>query len=179
MLFFAVPKIILFEIERETENWQNRSLPWLCCVRTVSWYARAFVCSPQRGQLYHSYRLSVSLPHHAQPGVQLKKKTKNRKILSVSTTRVSHKQTFSRDACAIKKEPTLLQSEHFALHGFTVVSHGSGLLNSIETAANGDGLLNSIEPAAKGDGLLSGFLTGHRRPLLTVRLIGRGHQEKF
>ena len=65
---------------------------------------------------------------------------------------MSHKQTFSRDACALKKEPTLLQlqSEHFALPGFTVVSHGSGPLNSIETAA-------------KGDGLLSGFLTGDLR----------------
>ena len=83
---------------------------------------------------------AVSLPHHAQPG--LKKKGK---ILSVSTTRVSHKQTFSRDACAIKKEPTLLQSEYFALHGFTVVSHGSGFLNSIETAAERERLLNSIE----------------------------------
>ena len=88
------------------------------------------------------------------------------------TTVVTHKQTFSRPACATKKKGYfynlnwVFHSAPAGLPGFTSVSHGSGFLKS-------------LEPAANGNGLLSGFLSRNRRPPLTVRVIVRGYQEKF
>ena len=160
--FLKQRSTIFFEIG--IENWQISSLPCLCCVRTVSWYARASVCSLQCGQLYNwLFHLNIM------SSLVWKK---NRQFFAGvnDTSVVTHKQTFSREACTIKKRNCHFYKLSWAFRSaparqfsFTGVSHGSGFLIS-------------IDPAANGNGLLPGFLSGNRRPPFTVRMIGRGHR---
>ena len=85
---------------------------------------------------------------------------------------MTHKQTFNRQACATKKEaPILLFELSISLCTLTV--------NRFHGRIPWQRFLKSLEPAANGNGLLSGFLSGNRKPPLTVRVIERGYREKI
>ena len=103
--FLKQQPIIFFE--NGIENWQISSLLCLCCVRTVSWYARASVCSLQRGQLENSlgwlfhFNIMSSLVW------------KNSAIFCRRQRRQCQdpQANIQRHACAIKREPPLLRLE--------------------------------------------------------------------
>ena len=84
LMFFAIPKT---RANYFLWNWNRKLAKFLhfhclCCVRTVSWYARASVCSAAWPTVW-LIRQAVSSPHHFQPDLK-----KIGKFLPVSTTPV-------------------------------------------------------------------------------------------